>query len=356
MIAALFANVGTPLMFTSACFLFLLNAVIGVIEGNVIARYSGTDRRRAIAIMISANYFSAWSGMVLLAGLQMLLYDHVFTGPPLYAVGSVLGTLLVAALVGSLIIEAPFAVAAGWKDRQSVSRAVKAFILVQTATHIAVTCMFLVVSDLSLFQLRIERHHVLIPRELQGWVYYIRPDERDLWRIRLDGSRQEHITSLHLPQEDDRFPRQDALYVLPAEDGMWNLMVTGLETPILERFATIAGAFVDHGGSEPRSPTWWAADLRPADQRPWHVIAQEFGFAPGLEFKPPMTGQYLQPSFARIGLYHAMGVWTARSATVLPGNFVVLEFKRDQIVVIDAEGKRIAFLAHGRGPVVTLDD
>lgn len=65
-------------MHVSACFLLVLNAIIGFVEGRVIARYCGVPKRRAVAIMIGANYISAWAGVFLLELTAAQLQESVF--------------------------------------------------------------------------------------------------------------------------------------------------------------------------------------------------------------------------------------------------------------------------------------
>lgn len=355
------ANVGTPLMHTSACFLLVLNLFIGWIEGEVIAERTGAPRGRAIMVMIVANYVSAWSGVFLLAPLGEWLRISVFSGPPLYTAGWVLGTLIVASLAASLMIEAPFALTAGWYGR-GVKATAAVFVAVQTLTHTAVIGMFMLVSPITLLtQLDVERDLGFVPGSLRGaWVYYIGEDRSTVWRARLDGATAERVADIG---EADPLPYHGAvLYAMPNESGEgWDLWITGHPARrLIEQFARRPGVFYesrakDEPPSEPRSPTWLAADLRPEDDRPWLATTGWFA-EEGLQIEHPGNGQHRSHRITSFAFAHAFSQWRCRSATVLPGGLVVVEFSPAQILVIDVEGRKAGVLARGYGPVVVLEN
>ena len=60
------ANAGTPLMWAEMGHLALGNLFIGLFEGLLIAHFFSLSKRRTILIMIGANYFSAWLGLLVL--------------------------------------------------------------------------------------------------------------------------------------------------------------------------------------------------------------------------------------------------------------------------------------------------
>jgi hypothetical protein len=65
------ANAGTPLMWATASHLVIGNAFIGVLEGWLLARWFQVPRGRAVALMIAANYASAWVGGVFIRGAAL---------------------------------------------------------------------------------------------------------------------------------------------------------------------------------------------------------------------------------------------------------------------------------------------
>ncbi|MGP8019491.1 MAG: hypothetical protein ACLPRE_00620 [Limisphaerales bacterium] len=56
------ADAGTPLMWAGMLHLVFGNAIIGVFEGLILARFFKLRKAICILAMIPANYFSAWVG------------------------------------------------------------------------------------------------------------------------------------------------------------------------------------------------------------------------------------------------------------------------------------------------------
>jgi hypothetical protein len=75
------------------------------------------------------------------------------------------------------------------------------------------------------------------------------------------------------------------------------------------------------------------------------------GFWPieGLRGKNEKTGETIYFS-----LETPFVSWIARSATQLPGDYVVFQLGDDQICLFETATKKIALLARGQGPVVVL--
>src|SRR5262245_1918972 len=73
--AVALANVGTPLMWASAAHMVLGNACIGILEGALLSWFFKVNAYRAIAVMIVANYVSAWIGWAFLLPLVISRLD-----------------------------------------------------------------------------------------------------------------------------------------------------------------------------------------------------------------------------------------------------------------------------------------
>lgn len=68
------ANAGTPLMWAGMLHLVVGNALIGLLEGGLLARLCQIPPGKAIGTMIAANYFSAWvGGLFVLGGIVPVL-------------------------------------------------------------------------------------------------------------------------------------------------------------------------------------------------------------------------------------------------------------------------------------------
>ncbi|MBP5641157.1 MAG: hypothetical protein J6X55_16885 [Victivallales bacterium] len=66
------ANAGTPLMWGTFGHLAFGNIFIGVLEGHLLRRRNSGKAYHAVALMILANYFSAFCGIFIIGGLDAL--------------------------------------------------------------------------------------------------------------------------------------------------------------------------------------------------------------------------------------------------------------------------------------------
>ncbi len=64
------ANAGTPLMWGAFGHLALGNIFIGILEGNILRWRNNGKGYQAVALMILANYFSAFCGLFIIGGLD----------------------------------------------------------------------------------------------------------------------------------------------------------------------------------------------------------------------------------------------------------------------------------------------
>ena len=81
------ANVGTPLLWVGTFHLLIGNALIGLGEGLLLARWFKAPKQRAIQIMIGANYFSMIVGLFAIAIYGDQFASGVLGDRPLYRVG-----------------------------------------------------------------------------------------------------------------------------------------------------------------------------------------------------------------------------------------------------------------------------
>ena len=97
------ANAGTPLMWAGFLHLTIGNAVIGIFEGFLIARFWKLPMRSSSFVMIAGNYLSAWLGGVL---IDELMVEHL----DLYLNNAWRAFWLLAAMtyIVTLLLEWPF--------------------------------------------------------------------------------------------------------------------------------------------------------------------------------------------------------------------------------------------------------
>ena len=60
--SAAYANVGTPLMWALGFHLLLGNFLLGVFEGLLLAKIFSLPKGKCVALLVIANYLSAWFG------------------------------------------------------------------------------------------------------------------------------------------------------------------------------------------------------------------------------------------------------------------------------------------------------
>jgi hypothetical protein len=128
------ANMGTPLMWASAFYLLVGNAIIGVLEGLLISKVFRVPKLRAIALLIAGNYVSAWVGAFSLDLRDPVMFA-VFGERLLYNLEWALAASLACAFVLTILLEWPF-IAAVLRDQPRFgTRALKASCMVQVASY-----------------------------------------------------------------------------------------------------------------------------------------------------------------------------------------------------------------------------
>jgi hypothetical protein len=291
---------------------------------------------------------------ILAAGLVALYVD----GPPLHIAPLLLIAILSVSLVGSLLVEAPFAIRAGRGGKAGAFRILGIFAIAQLATHTAIVAVLLSMSTFTLYtELKLERDLRFVPGELDAWVYYIDVDDGSLRRIRINGRDREQV----LPDAVAPYSRwgfaTTRLFVLPGENNTVDLWVDDTHgRPLLKSFAAQAGMFFESDARDPWRPGWTAADLRPQDQREWTITSGAFMYS-GFTVRDDEPGK----EFGRLRWIAAFkhpwitDPWMAQSISILPGGFAVMSLGSEQIVVVDVEGRRIGYLTRGVGPVVALE-
>lgn len=124
------ADVGTPLIWASAFHLFIGNALIGVFEGYLLARFFELPRRRACGCLIAANYVSMWAGSIILPRLFYSMTTDIYNAL------QVTWALVGISYLLTLAIEWPFVALAFRKKPDWLKGSIKGSLLVQTASYL----------------------------------------------------------------------------------------------------------------------------------------------------------------------------------------------------------------------------
>jgi hypothetical protein len=107
------ANAGTPLMWAGMLHLVFGNLVIGLLEGNLLAKFFGLPKGKTVGIVILANYFSAWLGGLFLRGAIVRAFPLDLNNAWLFFWAMVGLTCLI-----TLALEFPFVALAFRRDPQ----------------------------------------------------------------------------------------------------------------------------------------------------------------------------------------------------------------------------------------------
>lgn len=334
-------------------------AILGLIEGVIIATVLRTRRRRPILLMIAANYFSAWTGFYALVVLRANLVD-LFPGPMLLVAPTLLIILVAAAVVLAIVLEYPFALLSQRSPRRRL-RALGAVALAHGVSYPLLALWYAPMSGVSLYT-GLTHDHTLafVPPGLDAWVYYIRPEDGSVRRIRINGQENEQVASPGLTAWDER------LFVWTTPEARHDLRAGSLTKiatfTLIEGFASSAVVHPnqigpdDFGGFDKQRGE--ALDLRPEGERDWLVRVNWYG-ADGLMCRNERTGEEINFGFDNPLLpARLLASWP----TILPGNLIVYqlgdeEFSDDGescIVVVDLNARTLGLLARGRSPVVGL--
>lgn len=348
------ANAGTPLMWASLIHLAIGNALIGLLEGCLLTWWFGVPRAKAVALMIPANYASAWLGGVFIRGAIVKALPMDLTNGWLW-----FWIMVVVTYSLTLLLEFPFI---AWALRSSqgwLKRAVRASLMVQSSSYILLFGWYWMASGMSLYT----KMHVCAPEDLtlpkSVQVYFIASSDGAVYRRYLGGKDVQKIYELHSKDRNDR------LFVrpCPVDSNRWDL-IARMETGDRRdaRFVAVSTNLNVQAAPDPRyfqrdrpeyDGTWLSfgdvPQLGSAAVSQWEFWA---GFWPieGLLASRKQVGDQLRFSYET-----PFGAWAVRNAVHLPTDKVLFQLGEDQICGFDPVERRVALLWHGRGPVAVID-
>lgn len=263
------ANAGTPLMWANMFHLAFGNAIIGWLEGWMLFRFLGAPRMRSILLMVAANYVSMTAGLFGFPWLMNRFGVRLLGDEPLYHVGTLILISVIAAFVVSLIIEWPFCFAALRGGVRRFPQSWKASAAVQTVSYALLIPLYALVSPVSLWtDVELDRS-LAFANTSNAWVYFISPNEGDVYRIRPDGTDRERVVESDVNEPEAvltlRWVAEDArwdLWVTSAHQGFdERLLVQGLPIHPVESFRTL---YEQRGAGRDSLRSWGPAlDLRP---------------------------------------------------------------------------------------------
>lgn len=348
------ANAGTPLMWAGMLHLAFGNALIGVFEGLLVAWRFSLPKRKAVLLLIAANYFSAWVGGLFLRGaIVHALPLDLNNGWRWFWIMVVLTYLI------TLLLEWPFVAFCFRRTERWLPRSVRANVLVQTASYVVLFGWYWMASGTSLYT----RLRVTSPAELSlpanVVVYFISEKDGDVYRRGLAESTATKVYTLGSRNADDRlFARPNSenrdrwdlvarLRTNESRDGKFVEVLTNLlvEATLDER-ATLRSPPQYEG-------TWFnfgeAGRLGSATNSAWK-FRTGFWSIEGLTAQKSGSRERIHFSYET-----PFGHWTIRNAFHLPSDKVLFQLGDDQVCAFDPETRRVALLWRGRGPVPMME-
>lgn len=338
-----YANAGTPLMWAGMIHLFIGNAIIGIAEGLLLGYFFKTKKGLSIAVMILANYVSAWLGILALMhldGTADITLENVFTWH-LVLVG--------AAYLFTVIIELPFIRVLFRKQATAWRKAIIASFVINTISYLALFGWYAAASPTTAmtdFEV-VPAEAVTVRADLA--LYYIEPDGSSIIKQRMDGGNRETIKEVNATHRNDR------VFAKANDAGGYDLhlyLEDEANQIILEDFAHVAPIEwrVAEGHSEEPSETHFNFGTVPRlDINPTWEFDTGFWAASGLTGENETTGESI--TFA---MESPLAGWTIRNATSLGNGLVVFQCGKDQICLLDAETKQVALMVRGKGPIVVV--
>jgi len=337
-----YANAGTPLMWAGIAHLFIGNAVIGLLEGLIVGIAFKTSRMLSVPVMIVANYISMFAGAFILSKLS----DKLLSVVTIYNITVILCALIVVSFLITFIIEWPFCLFLFRKQEKRVKRSLLANLITQSISYILLIAFYAIPSGASLItDVKIDKTLSFATTQ-KMWIYYISPDDGDIYRIRQNGSSNEKVLETDITDE------YAGLFFRPSSDTPYsNLFVMERSSDrILIQHFTDKSMNAYYPEKDER-PSWFKPiDLRPNDQQDWEVSAG-FWAIEGLRAKNKADGKKFQLSMET----PFINLWI-RNITLIPGNQAVFQINHNQIVLLDLNTKKLGLITIGRGPLVIMEN
>jgi len=333
------ANAGTPLMWATMLHLVFGNFLIGIGEGLLLAFAFHLSKWKCMAIMILANYLSAWVG-----GLWIATGIAQFLPLDLTNAWRWFWIMVVVTYLITLLLEWPFVAWCLRKDTNWKRKSLLADLLVQTASYGLLFGWYWLASGTSLFT----RTHVVPPSAMQLpagiRVYYLNSEFGDIYSRPLNGGEPRHEATRRTTYPDASLSAYPDSYGSPTAHLEVNKQ-TVLSGLLAEIPTGLGDTRTDHHSL---TFSFGPADTLGESPGNWRFTT---GFWPveGLTAKHTQTGKQeyvaLETPFVR---------WDARAATHLPGDLCLFQLGDDQICLYNPNTRQLALLWHGRSPVPVI--
>lgn len=334
-------------MWAGILHLFIGNALIGFLEGAILARVFKQNYTKCISVMVCANYFSSWGGGVF---LDNLITSHLSLD--LYNAWFWFWTMVIVTFLLTLILEWPFVFFCFRKSPNRFKQSLLGNLLVNAISYILIFGWYWGASGTGIYRNMniVQPSQMIMPTN--GMVFFISATNGNVYSLNFPARNTKKVFDLRSTNSNDR------LFVWPSkfEPGHWDLLETEKLHLIRSNLVvTAAQTERDEQGDkmpQPDDGTWFnfgkAPKLGRAESSDW-TFETRFWPIEGLRGKNSRTG---------VAIYFSLETpfvaWDARGATHLPGDYVVFQLGENQICILEVATKKIAMLGKGYGPVVVL--
>lgn len=332
------ANAGTPLLWTGMFHLFLGNAIIGIFEGILLAKFFGAARNLSVNLLIVANYASAWAGILLIKQWVDRFQNLTLENLKLWLWIFVALTFLL-----TLLIEYPFFWFLLRERKNAFWKALKATLIVHGISYLCLFGLYSCNSHTSLVtQLQLVPLQQLQPSQEYA-LYFISIDGKQLMRTNLHGQRPERVKDLKNIGEDERLcfrenkRKQFDLFAFSGNN----------QAPILSDFAKRVPIDKDRQ-YDSCSYYDFRQPQKLTEKSDWDYQTP-FWAAGGI-----MGFNKVDNSRIHFALETPFAFWSASHATHLEGDLLVFQLYKNQIYLLQPQARKIALIARGSSPVVVI--
>jgi hypothetical protein len=338
--AVAYADAGTPLLWAGAFHLLFGNFVLGIAEGLVLAYLFQQRRTSCVVIMIAANYFSAWAGGVFLphAVVDELELD-------LYNARHWLWIMVGVTYLITIVLEWPFVALCLRKSGGWFLKSIWGSLVVQSASYLVLFGWYWAASGTSLYTDLAVVQPSAFSFPQGAMLYYMAENDGDVYAWDLGQGETRKICELKSSKNSDRLLLRESRTIA----GRWDL-IAGSKTEDPSPSDTMVSADLTCTAAEPPCVGIRDGGDVPrfrADKSGWEFW---WGWMAGrLAGSNTQDGQT-----ADISLDTPFLTWPVYYPTQLPNGQVVFQLGGNQICILDPNERKIALLAKGRWPVITM--
>lgn len=342
------ANAGTGLMWAGFLHLTIGNAIIGMVEGTLLARFFQLPSKRCLILMTIANYLSAWLGGMMVQWFSGKLSWNLYNARPL------IWLLICVAYLLTIVIEWPLVAACFWRSSAWRKLSIKASFLIQTASYLVLFGWYWLASGTSLYG----KVNVVplsgIQMPADAVIYFIGKSDGKIHELEFPSGAIRVVECSPSTNRNDRlffqipFSNSPTATLCLRRDGA-RQMDYSIESTTLS--VSSDGVAVEPDGYLNHN-LWFnfglAKNLGGTTNSVWK-FQTGFWSAEGIRASHSDISQRF-----RVAWETPFSQWPARAAYHLPGDKVIFQFGYDQICVLDAPTRKLARLAEGYGPAVAL--